>query len=339
VQHGVHSGILATRKMQEFDENVTLNRIASSIQTIPEVLREAGYATFGISDNLNVSADLGFDQGFDRFVMTNYAGADSVNALLNAWHGEIRASEPYFVYVHNMDPHIPYHARDEWYEKPASPKDIPAARYDSEIGYVDSRIRTAFERFGWKADAIVCVTSDHGEEFYDHGATEHGKTLYQEVIHVPLLWRTPGGRSGRVAAPVSLVDVLPTIRALAGLPAHSGDVGVSLTAALDLGAISDRTLFGHVRRQVYRGGQTKKSAIAFPWKMVWTLDADRELYDLVSDPAEKTNRIADQPKIAARLEKAIVDFEAGAPTFAAESTHTSLDTETLEKLRALGYVR
>jgi arylsulfatase A-like enzyme len=119
-------------------------------------------------------------------------------------------------------------------------------------------------------DAIVSVTSDHGEEFYDHGATEHGKTLYQEVVHVPLLWRTPGGRSGRVATPVSLVDVLPTIRAIAGLPAHSGDVGVSLMTALDQGALSDRTLFGHVRRHVYLGGQTKKSAIAIPWKMVWT---------------------------------------------------------------------
>jgi len=339
-QHGVLSGLLATRKMQEFDASVTLNRIPAPITTLPEFLRECGYHTFGVSDNLNVSRDLGFDPGFDEFVMFPYAGADSVDAVLSRWSADIRASEPYFVYAHYMDPHVPYNRRDPWYEAPAAPRDIPMARYDSEIGFVDSRIRAAFERFGWMNDAVVIVTSDHGEEFYDHGHTEHGRTLYQEVVHVPLLIRVPGKDAARREGPVSILDVYPTVRDLLGFAPAAEHEGVSLEPALGASWTAPRrTLYGHVRRQVYRGGETRTSVISYPWKWIRTGDDVVELYDLAADPGEKTNLAERNADIVSRLSREYDSFASGMPAFAPESTRTSLDPETIERLRALGYVR
>jgi len=340
VQHGVLAGLLAARKMQEVDPTVTVNRIPAEIETLPEVFRAAGYRTFGVSDNLNVSATLGFDAGFDDFVTLDYQGAETLGAEVTRRKAAIEAAGPYFLYVHYMDPHVPYHGRKPWYERQDTPDATLLARYDSEIRYADESIRKLFDLFGWKDHAIVLVTSDHGEEFYEHGGTEHGKTLYEEVVRVPLLVHGPGIAPRRIAARASLLDVLPTLRELAGLPASTVDAGVSLAPALRGNAVpEERDLFLHVRRQVYRGGKTKNALVRGAWKYVWTVEETEELYDLATDPGEKTDRRAEQAARAATMKQAIVDFEAGCKRFAPEEVHTSLDEATLERLRALGYVR
>jgi len=341
VQHGVLSGVLATKKMQEFDESVTLNRIPGEIVTLPEILKSAGYATFGVSDNFNVSQALGFDQGFDAFVMHNYEGAPGVNAQVKRWTSRILRSDPYFLYLHYMDPHFPYHPWDPWYEEPSSPDEFGQARYDTEIRYVDEHIRALFDELGWREDAVVIVTSDHGEEFGDHGWVQHGKTLYEEVVRVPLLLHVPGDAGGRVTDPATLLDVLPTIRDIALLGEDALDEGVSLWPAREGEPVAspDRLRLGHVRRQVYRGGLTRRSARRDGWKYIESSDGTAELYELGKDPHEATSRLEDRPDIAEQLQQAIEDFEARCVRFLPEETKTSLDAATLERLRALGYVR
>ena len=89
------------------------------------------------------------------------------------------------------------------------------AAYDSEIGFVDSRIRAVFEMLGLES-AVVVFTSDHGEEFYEHGDLTHGQNLYGESVHVPLLLQLPNGsaRYGRVKSSCSTLDTIPTFRQL-----------------------------------------------------------------------------------------------------------------------------
>jgi arylsulfatase A-like enzyme len=102
------------------------------------------------------------------------------------------------------------------------------ALYDGEIRYTDDEMGRVLDHLsarGALANTLVVVTSDHGEEFLEHGSWEHQKTLYGEVIRVPLVVRGPGVPARREPAPVSLLDVAPTVLAWAGLPAPASFQG------------------------------------------------------------------------------------------------------------------
>ena len=108
--------------------------------------------------------------------------------------------------------------------------------YDAEVASIDAQLRALFaelERRGTLGHAVVVLTADHGEEFKDHGGMGHGKTLYDEQIHVPLIVLAPGAAAGRVVdEPVALIDVAPTVLDLGGLPAAPSFEGRSLRATL-----------------------------------------------------------------------------------------------------------
>ena len=132
---------LKLRGSREFE--IEINRMPEEVRTIAEILREAGYATFGVSDNINVSEPLGFAEGFDRFETTNYLGADTVNATAFRWADEIRSRAPYFLYLHYMDPHAPYHRRQPWFENMLEERDDipPGAAEKAPLSTRTSTIR------------------------------------------------------------------------------------------------------------------------------------------------------------------------------------------------------
>jgi arylsulfatase A-like enzyme len=164
------------------------------------------------------------------------------------------SAQPYFLYVHYNDPHQPYNRRKPWFAVEGSKPVTRVTAYDSEIGYVDSKIEEAFTLFGWDSGTLLIVTSDHGEEFYEHGELGHGHNLYSQTTHVPLVvypaqQAAPGSR---IASPVSTIDVLPTIRDAAGLPSSPTDEGVSLlNAAATAKTLPDggRFLISHLERK------------------------------------------------------------------------------------------
>jgi len=171
----------------------------------------------------------GFNRGFDKMVTYEYKGAEKVNENLFAWKEEIEKSKKYFLYLHYMDPHGPYHGREPWYKEPENPKLVPLLAYDSEISYVDSYIRKAYNAFGWDKNTIIVVTADHGEGLWDHGRQGHGFSLYREEIQVPLMIHYPGGAEGKKINPnVSTIDILPTLRDIIGLDKSDSDEGWSL---------------------------------------------------------------------------------------------------------------
>jgi arylsulfatase A-like enzyme len=117
VQHGVLTGYHAYGEKGEVVAAIDVDRIPRGLPTMPELMRGLGYRTFGIADNANIRAESGFASGFDRFVDHDYRGAPVVNTQLAEWKDAIReGGAPWFVYLHYMDPHGPYHKRAPYYD-------------------------------------------------------------------------------------------------------------------------------------------------------------------------------------------------------------------------------
>lgn len=340
-QHGVTLGLRATRKLMIRDARVRLNRIPEAAQTLPEALRPAGYATFAITENVNVSRALGFAQGFDSFAnLPSEDTAAALNAKLLAWRGRLTAAPRSFLYLHYLDPHSPYTERAPWFDAGASGRERTLSAYDSEISYVDEHLRQAYEAFGWGHDTLLVVTADHGEEFWDHGSVDHGRSLYGEVVNIPLLVRLPGGTTGgrRVAAPVSLIDVLPTLRACVGLPASAADEGIDLLPLIAGQRGPERTLFVHLWRPEPESGRVLDlmAGIAEGRKVITGDGPEPMIFDVLQDPLDQQGLF--EAPLAARLRERIARFERSARRLQADLAEIPMDADTQDRLRSLGYV-
>lgn len=113
-QHGVSS--LKGLELGPDDEPIPVNCIPAQVETLAEVMRRQGYRTFGVASNVLVGQEVGFDRGFDRFVKLDDEPAEAVNAVVEGWSDELRASRPSFLYVHYFDPHDVYHTREPWFD-------------------------------------------------------------------------------------------------------------------------------------------------------------------------------------------------------------------------------
>ena len=215
--------------------------LSAQVATLPGLLGDAGYTTAGFISNPNLVPVFGFDRGFDFYrdltAETERPRAPQVHDAVFDYL-ETSATGPLFLYIHTLDPHDPYEPPppfDDRFCSDAGPDDRHAeakALYDGEIAYSDrefgdfvARLRAA-EVYD---DTLLVVVSDHGEEFGDHGRRYHGQTLFEEQLHVPLLMRFPGGRRAgtRVATPVRVVDLMPTLLSELGLDPPPGIDGQS----------------------------------------------------------------------------------------------------------------
>ena len=223
------------------------------------------------------------------------------------------------------------------------------AAYDAEVAYVDSEIGrfvAELERRGDRARTTIVLCADHGEEFWDHGAFEHGHSLYDELVRVPLVV-SPGGAEPHAAAvdtPVRTLDLMPTIFDLLGVPPSPTFEGTSLLPVLrgedraPRTAFLDCTLYGHDRTAL----RTERHKLI--------LDRDPfaprpvELYDWVADPFEQHDLATSEPELAARLKS---ELEARLAAYAMQAKDLRpgelLDlspanrSEVLRQLDALGY--
>ncbi|MEL7058537.1 MAG: sulfatase [Acidobacteriota bacterium] len=258
--------------------------VPSAARTLAERFVDAGWATAGFVANPTMHAGNGFAQGFEVFESAPYdlasmaLPADRVQAQALDWL-ETAPAEPFFLYVHYLDPHDPYDnaeipdGRSPFfpdYDGPISGGDAHGlylgelelsdperdvehlrALYDSEIRYVDRFVGELIDALGPRLDnTLIVFTSDHGEEFYENGSFKHGETLYDELIHVPLIFRwdgeLPAGR--RVEGTARLLDIVPTLIEAAGLEpgdadsdlASSWSEGMSLLPALRGGELDER---------------------------------------------------------------------------------------------------
>ena len=214
------------------------------------------------------------------------------------------AGRPYVLFVHYVEPHAAYVAH------PSAPNwgDSRIARYDSEIHFVDRHIAPLLEAIR-PANTIAIVTSDHGEAFGEHGYHNHGRTLYDEELRVPLIVRAPGVATRRIREPVGLVDLVPTIAALTGVEASAAQ-GRSLVAAMTIGdpALAFRPVFAEqlpYPMWPYRAVGVRIGSA----KLVRHFTSNvTELFDTDSDPSERHNLIERDPTAGTELRAALAAF-------------------------------
>ncbi|MCP4917545.1 MAG: sulfatase [Proteobacteria bacterium] len=338
-QHGVTLGMLASKNMLA-GTKVELNSMSSEISTLPEILKGAGFTTQGAATNINIGEPIGFTRGFDEFLYRPRADADTLFTEVAGWKERLDTDGRSFVYLHLNDVHAPYEARAPWYEKQDDWLADQRALYDSEIGYLDDQLAQLYATMEWEDDLVI-VLSDHGEEFAEHGRTEHPFQLHRETNRIVLMAHGPGIESGRTTTHASMVDLLPTLCELSGAEMPSGREGRSLVPALSGGTLPDEPVFAH-RRKVVGGNELALWAI---------IEGDRRLiqgdHEVTGKPGEvllysmddlrETNNLAsseDHSEMLAKLDA----HKARMTPFSAASSEVEYGAQTIEMLRELGYV-
>ena len=228
---------------------------------------------------------------FQHAETTHRPAADLTDQVLAYLQKHRAAGEPrLFLWVHYFDVHEPY-VRNEGFD--FGPRELD--RYDSGIALVDRALgRLVAALSSLKRPTIFVLTSDHGEEFREHGGSYHGSSLYEEQVRVPLLVGVPGIKPGVAAAPAQLVDVAPTMLKLLGVRVPGSMHGRSLVGDLLGRGDPERAAFSEVH--------TKKMARYRDWKLIHDFRRSTyELYDLRGDPGERRNLIGQRPRQAARL--------------------------------------
>lgn len=314
--------------------------LADEALLLAELFAAEGYATGAVASHPFAAASWNLYQGFAQVrevetgalgeapaTATSAAVTDAALALI-----ERAGSRPFFVLAHYADPLPEWIADDSVdfgdpaYDGPVRPgtsyeeilrrqdeltaADVVelAAVYDSEIARVDreiGRLLDGVDGRGRGGETLVLLTSLHGVELFDHGELGDAKTLYDELIHVPLVAHGPGVAPGVERAAVSLIDVAPTLVDLFGIPAHGRFDGVSLVLQ---GAPPERELFAETDR-----ARSLRAVLSERWKLVHDLESGRfELYDLAADPAESTDLSESAAVPEARaLEAALLAWEDG----------------------------
>ncbi|MBI4514367.1 MAG: sulfatase [Deltaproteobacteria bacterium] len=223
--------------------------------------------------------------------------------------------------------------------------DYLVALYDGEIAYVDATLAGLFgdlHELGLSDDTLLVVTADHGEAFGEHSIYCDHRTIYNETLHVPLIMRyprrIPAGR--RVANLVSGIDLAPTVLQYAGLRLDGPLEGRSLLPAIEQGPAQEPVpLFAEHAKGIasmVRDGQ---------WKLIIGNRAAKprlhpnafELFNLDDDPHERRDLTETKPEMIAKLQQ-VRQAWLTAPAVAPEANERPVDAETLERMRALGYV-
>jgi arylsulfatase A-like enzyme/predicted Zn-dependent protease len=321
---------------------------------LPDILQKSGYHTAAFIGSLildpNASMAPGFDRGFSffdagfhmkrdrdesRYNTVERRGGDVVAHAIT-WLNKNRQS-PFFLWVHLYDPHAPY--------DPPPPYDKRFAdHYEGEIAYADAslgKLFTYLRQRGLYDHTLIVMMSDHGESLGAHGESMHGIFLYDETIHVPLLFKLPGSLLARrrVSTRVRLVDVAPTLLSMLSLPLPPTFQGESLVplmkgsqkGAVDLPAYAEtdypRRAFGWSALRSLRAG-----------KYLFVHAPKRELYDQSQDKGAAHNLAPSSPAVTGTLQALLDDFHEKTTSYREKSPQAPLTSEQAENLSALGYV-
>jgi arylsulfatase A-like enzyme len=348
-----------------------LTPLRPEIPTLAQLLAARGWETAAVTEDGMLVGGSGFQRGFSYYRENKGASIWDASGQVDVtfpagvrWLEEHRG-ERFFLFLHTYQVHEPYSPppqynlfttyRENGQDVPITPSTPAAIRdrhlYAGEVRFVDVELGRVLDRLaalGEEERTLVVVTSDHGEEFYEHGWKGHDETLYDEVLHVPLILRGPGIPAGlRVPVPVSLADLTPTLLDLLGVPPPTTIQGTSLVPLLKdpkAPGFSERPAFAELtkRRQPYLSGVRAGGRM---WILPDVPGRPPEVYDLQADPGEHHN-IATDELIAEgrtlvqgyRATAFALEADLAKGSAAAAAAPPSLDERTVKKLHALGYV-
>ncbi|HEO70680.1 MAG TPA: hypothetical protein ENN80_05405, partial [Candidatus Hydrogenedentes bacterium] len=316
-------------------------------QTLAELFGAAGYRTLAWVTPSKLVKGVGFEQGFDHYhvlLPRSAPKADIAEIIrhVRTHYTPERGKE--FIYIHTMDVHLPYRPPIPYDGLFASPYDRTVVRegsifdgrgrsayanlpyfaatydiqqadidflksqYDGAIRYTDARLAELLETLHYAPESdFLVITADHGEQFYEHGYWGHGRLMFPEEIHVPLLVRAPGVEPGPRDRAVSLMDLWPTFAELLGVPRPEGLAGRSLATVLRGAPQPERYVISEHQHfcipaaaVVGEGFLYRMNGLAhhrYPWKL-WPFI--EELYDLGADPGCTVDLAAQQRGVADR---------------------------------------
>jgi arylsulfatase A-like enzyme len=347
-------------------------RVGALDPTLPvlaELLGARGYRTGAFVTNAYLRRAFGLERGFETYSCrpaTNRSFRPASEGVTKALEWlDTRDERPFFLLLHFFEPHLNYDpapaARGRFTAEYGGPMELPVSglwklrqgvaelgaddrdfvrgAYDEEILSLDreiDRLFRALEARGIADDAVVVFTSDHGEELFEHEGFEHGHATYQELLHVPLVFWGPGVRPARIKAPVSHLDVLPTLLDALNVQVPDELPGTSLWPLMTQGdaipgrdILAEGTLYGPPRGVLIR----------WPWKLIQTGKARHmELFDLEEDPGERRDLAEELPDRARSLRRELQDRVRSAQAGLSVELEAEIDDETREQLKSLGYL-
>ena len=310
---------------------------------------------------LNLVADTG---QFDRL----YAQGENVDRVLFASLEKQPPEKPFFVFLNFMDAHFPYIPPPPFDHRYPGKKrgvtqadlqeiqarvtrgaDMPEAirthciaQYDGGIAYADlqiGRIINWLKARSLYANTMIVVASDHGESFGEKHLLMHANSPYHNLLHVALLVKPPqGGPTGTVAQPVSLIDVTPTVLASVGVPVPPGTQGRNLFEPPAQRLIFSETFpCPALHTPDCPRGCKARVVVSWPYKFIAFSNGNRELYDLAADPAETRNLFAPHEARSDAMRDDLLAFIKSMPAQSRQGV--KLDTQSVQRLRSLGYIQ
>ena len=307
----------------------------SDVATLATVLDAAGFATSAFVSAFPLDRRFGLQRGFDEYDDVIERGGDG--RPLNERPGietarrarvwlDAHRNQRFFLWLHLFDPHAPYGD-----PATAGSRSI-GARYDDEIATADRAAALVIDGLGEAAKStLVVLTADHGEAFGEHGEIGHSIFVYDTTLRVPLVMRGPGIPEGKtLSAPVTLVDVAPTVLALLGVSGFDAD-GIDLSAVMQSEQATDRTIYAESFAPLFDFGWSSLQSVRdAQWKYIAA--PKPELYDLEADAGETRNLESQDPQRAAQLQARVDRFKP------ADAIAAPQNAESTNRLRALGYL-
>lgn len=352
-----HAVILSGTYPEFNNVNYMGDSLGKTLPFLPDILRRNGYRTAAFVGALVLDPSKlapGFERGFevydagyhrrrgneDRYRSLERRGEEVVRRAL-VWLSN-RPAGPFFLWVHLYDPHDPY--------SPPAPFNTryKAEPYDGEVAYTDSvvgKLIAGLKTRGLFANSLLAVMADHGEAFGEHGERHHGIFLYDETIHVPLLFKLPGRTApGKIKDRVGLVDVAPTVLQIAHLPVPPAMQGKSLLRHMKLEqlGVANPPTDSDLQRPVY--SESAYGHLSFGWstlrawrtsKYLYIEAPSRELYDQSTDSSAESNIALQSTAVADTAAAQIAEFVRTIKGSGEE--RTELSPEQKENLHALGY--
>jgi arylsulfatase A-like enzyme len=341
--------------------------LADEAVTLAEVLKSAGYATYGVQTNGWLHQSFGFHQGFDRYMFPK-TGGDRRLGRASLWPHADRVveeaerlieaherAESFFLYLHFMDVHE--------YAAPPHLKTFGTdsrGAYLAAIRWVDdalARVREKLAAAGYSDDTVIVFGADHGETFGEHGVHGHARNVLTPVVWVPLVFRFPFPvePAVRVATQVRNVDVAPTLLGLAGVPVPDGFEGRSLLPLL-AGAHdeTDRPTYAALGVPLFPDASVQSAVSDGIWTYVRNATPPEDdpeayegkavspgaeyLFDRRLDPGENANLITREVSEAERM-AALLDAHLADRNERVVEKGVRIDPVIAERLRAMGYLR
>lgn len=346
------------------------------VETFAQVLAGAGYVTAAIASDHSLDPVHGFDNGFHSFLDNEVRDVAPLIPSLERFL-DTHDREEFFLFLHSYDPHAPLAAQGgeagtdrvgdviiyndflELEEPTDEERELVERLYAKRVRDYDGffgQILDLLEKHGVLETSVVVFTSDHGEELFERGAYQHGHSLYEELLQVPLIVKFPDadGMPSQATNLTALIDVVPTLLEYLGIEAPAGIDGQSFLDVLKGREPAHRR---YLLAEALAWGPERKAVVTDRYKYIVTYSGDdlpqmepradfydtlfdstpgTELYDLKNDPVERVNVAPQQAELAGRLEqllKPLLEAKPGA------RGGVEKDSDRIELLRSLGYVR